>query len=92
MRVLEARFHPQQEANADWVVVGYIIWPDEIRGEQPIVGLVPSPSTAWKGMIASKLRYLVEATTPESFDRLQSLRSRFWSFVEVTPPLTARAH
>ena len=38
--------------------------------------------------ILVKLRYLVEMTAPDSFERLQSLPSRFWSFIDVSahPP------
>ena len=34
--------------------------------------------------VTSKLHYFVAITQPESFERLQVLRSEFWSFVAIT--------
>ena len=34
-------------------------------------------------MLLSKLRYLVGVTGPDSFERLQRLRSDYWSFVPI---------
>lgn len=35
------------------------------------------------GPVLTKLRYFVTLTAPESYERLQSLRSAFWSFVPI---------
>jgi hypothetical protein len=40
---------------------------------------------AGSGTFLSKLAYLVSSTAPDCFERLQHLRSQFWSFVEVAP-------
>lgn len=86
MRVLQARFYPQQVAVDDFVVVGHVVWEENGTKGLPIVQ--PSASlmnTATPATMLSKLQYLVAMTAPEeSFERLQSLKSRFWSFVEVT--------
>jgi hypothetical protein len=80
MRVLEARFHPGN--GMDYFVVGRVVW----QGGSPVVE--PAPTLMLEAeptAIISKLRYLVTATAPESFERLQTLHSRFWSFVEIVP-------
>jgi hypothetical protein len=86
MRVLEARFHPGQRSGQGFVVVGRLVWRGERRSEPPIVEPAPSlDHLARPTTMLSKLHYLVSLTAPESFERLQALRSRFWSFVDVTP-------
>jgi len=88
VRVLEARFHSGQGSDLGFVVVGHLVWrgrpgrrPPQIR---PAASLGPQ---AMPTSMLSKLQYLIRATAPESFQRLQALRSRFWSFVDVTPEL-----
>ncbi|HXJ23652.1 MAG TPA: hypothetical protein VMT03_25775 [Polyangia bacterium] len=86
MRVLEARFHPQQKTGGEFIVVGHVVWDGE--GARPVV----QPSRALlsrsePATLLSKLQYLVSASGHEAFDRLQMLRSQFWSFVEI--PLTS---
>jgi hypothetical protein len=86
MRVLEARFHPQQKKVDDFLVVAHLVWQGQRASERPVVR--PSPSLLLESApatILSKLQYLVSVTAPGSFERLQSLRSRFWSFIEVLP-------
>jgi hypothetical protein len=85
MRVLEARFYPQQRVVDDFVVVGRVVWEGDGMTGQPTVQ--PSKSLMTMGTPAtmlSKLQYLVEVTAPEAFDRLQALKSHFWSFVDVS--------
>jgi hypothetical protein len=85
MRVLEARFHPQQKVAPEFVVVGHVVWDEDVVTGRPTVQ--PSASLIHAGEPATmlvKLQYLVAVTVPETFERLQTLRSRFWSFVEVT--------
>jgi hypothetical protein len=82
VRILEARFHPRHKDDDAFIVVGHVVWEGERR--QPVVQ--PSASLGDQrtpGTILSKLQYLVAVTAPESFERLQTLRSRFWSFVPV---------
>jgi len=80
--VLEARFHPQQKAAGDFIVVGHVVW--EVDDGKPLVQ--PSRRLLSGGEPAtflSKLQYLVALNGAASFERLQVLRSQFWSFVEV---------
>jgi len=86
VKVLEARFHPDERSNdSAFVVVAYLVWRGRGRRRNPIVrpsravGGTDVPST-----MLSKLRYLIGLTAPDSFEGLQALRSRFWSFVDVT--------
>lgn len=82
MRMLEARFHPKM--GSDYLVVGHLRWSSGLEREWPLVELTGgSPWT--QGNLLSKLEYLVSITRPCSFERLQTLRSQFWSFVEVVP-------
>jgi hypothetical protein len=84
MRVLEARFHPRN--GTDYFVVGRVVWYGGTRRIAPVVE--PAPTLMLEAdptAIVSKLRFLVSATAPESFERLQTLNSRFWSFVEIAP-------
>jgi hypothetical protein len=86
MRVLEARFHPQQKASGEFIVVGHVVWDGD--GARPVVQ--PSNALLARGepaTLLSKLQYLVSSSGQEAFDRLQMLRSQFWSFVEI--PLTS---
>jgi hypothetical protein len=85
MRVLEARFHPQQKLAPEFVVVGHVVWDEDGGVGQPTVK--PSVDLIHAGTPATmlvKLQYLVASTVPETFERLQRLNSRFWSFVEVS--------
>jgi hypothetical protein len=80
--VLEARFHPQQKAAGDFIVVGHVVW--EVDDERPLVQ--PSRtllSRTEPATLLSKLQYLVALNGSASFERLQVLRSQFWSFVEI---------
>jgi hypothetical protein len=86
--VLEARFHPRQKTGGDFIVVGHVVWEGE--RERPVVQ--PSSSLLANGepaTLLSKLQYLVSLNGAASFERLQVLRSQFWSFVEV--PLVSPA-
>ena len=86
MRVLEARFHA--EVDSPFLIVGHLVWlgsPDRKPAiVQPAPSLMREESPA---MFLSKLDYLVSSTAPDCFERLQQLRSRFWSFVEVAPSI-----
>ena len=82
MRVLEARFHPQQKTGGEFIVVGHVVW--DGASARPIV----QPSQALlarsePATLLSKLQYLVAAGGHEACGRLQVLRSQFWSFVEI---------
>jgi hypothetical protein len=82
MRMLEARFHPGRKDVGDFIVVGHVVWEGE--SARPVV----RPSTevlmrCEQATLLSKVRYLVSISADESFERLQTLRSQFWSFIEV---------
>jgi hypothetical protein len=83
MRVLEARFHPRRRQQSDVITFGYLVWKGRRRDARPVFeparGLVPDP-------VLSKLRYLVGVSEPDSFERLQALRSDYWSFVPTGTP------
>ena len=78
MRVLEARFHPRRRQQSDVITFGYLVWKSRRRDERPVFepacAAVPDP-------VLSKLRYLVGVSEPDVFERLQALRSDYWSFV-----------
>lgn len=83
VRVLEARFHPRQKGSDDFIVVGHVVW----EGERARPVVQPSTTLLMRrepATLLSKLQYLVSVNGPESFQRLQLLRSQFWSFVEVS--------
>jgi hypothetical protein len=81
-RVLQARFHPLADDREIIVVARVICAGDETRLEPAtLTGLFAAPAS-----VLLKLRYLVQRSAPDSFERLRALRSRFWSFVEIGPP------
>jgi len=82
MKRLEARFHPPFAATDAYVVVGHIV--ADATGLLPRVE--PARSLTRHGApaaILATLKHLVIKTSPTSFERLESLRSRYWSFVPV---------
>lgn len=89
--MLEARFHPEKRGGREFVVVAHLVWAGSPDGQLPIVqpfaSSLPDLSPA---TMLSKLRYLVSITSPESFQGLQTLRSQYWSFVEVPAEPAAR--
>ena len=82
--VLEARFNPSSIDGSSTVVVGHVIWFD-VADNRPVVQPSFTPGDQMPPLaLLLKLKYLVEATSPDSFDRLKRLRSQFWSFVDVS--------
>ena len=84
MRALEVRFHPLERNGPTFVVVGHVVWDDEDTKQGPRIEPTPAlaKQTAPATMLAT-VRHLVLMTSPHSFERLQRLQNRFWSFVEV---------
>jgi hypothetical protein len=84
-RVLEARFHPFEDKSPTFVVVGHLVWRDDVASPE----IQPSPTldrqTAPGTMLAT-IRHFVAMTSPRSFEGLQILRNRFWSFKAVAAP------
>jgi hypothetical protein len=87
VRVLEARFHPFEQESPTFVVVGHVVWDDDRPERTPRVEAAAALArqTAPTTMLAT-VKHLVHMTAPKTFERLQSLRSRFWSFVSVQLP------
>jgi len=80
-RVLLARFHPLADESRIVVVGRVICAADGAYLDAASPGsLFAAPAT-----LLLKLRYLIDRAAPDPFDSLRRLRSRFWSFVEITP-------
>ncbi len=80
-RVLLARFHPLAD-DSQIVLVGRVVCAADgahLDAASP-GGRFQAPAT-----LLLKLRYLIERAAPDPFESLRKLRSRFWSFVEITP-------
>jgi hypothetical protein len=84
MRVLEARFRSGVAGTDAFVVVGRLVWRQPDPAGDPVIQADPALLPVAAPPLVEKLRYLVNVTAPDSYQRLQSLRSRFWSFVDVT--------
>jgi len=80
MRMLEARFHPRQKDQPEFIVVGRLVWSNAEPSERPI--FQPSNASLPDATVI-KLRYLLAVTAPDCFRGLMTLRSQFWSFVEL---------
>jgi hypothetical protein len=86
MRVLEARFYPRPAADGEFVVVAYVVWKRDGGADLPTVQ--PSAELIDSAALATmllKLEFLVTHAAPDAFTRLKTLKSQFWSFVDVTP-------
>jgi hypothetical protein len=85
VRTLEARFHPASKAVQGFVVVGRVRCSDRDTQIEP----APIPAQAVKPFDASrlhqKLEFIVMSAVGDPVRELLSLRSGFWSFVEVEP-------
>jgi hypothetical protein len=87
MRVLEARFHPRRRGQTDFVTLGYLVWREGVD-DRPVF---EPARAALPDAVLSKLFYLVDFNEPDSFARLQSLRSVYWSFVPIAADETTAA-
>jgi hypothetical protein len=88
MRRLEARFHPSENDRDDYVIVGHLIWGATRLDEFPLVEPAPSLKLAnAPHAILQTLRHLIRIKGPRPFERLVSLLSTHWSFVEVDSQL-----
>ena len=80
MARLEARFHPP-DRRGGYIVVGHVTWPDGERDARievsPMLALAPAPAT-----ILATFRHLVRRLG-SSRERLEAIRSEYWTFVEV---------
>jgi hypothetical protein len=83
MKKLEARYYPPFARNR-FVVIAHVFIPTEGHDLRPRIR--PARPTSHPGSPASllsTLRYLVRLTTPHTWERLTTLRSRYWSFASV---------
>ena len=86
MKMLEARFHPPLAGGQAYIVVGHVIVESDGRTIATRVkpcgslGRQSAPAT-----LLATLRHLARLTAPRSWERLQSLRNRHWSFVPLEP-------
>jgi len=90
--VLEARFRFDAATDAQPITVAHVVWAHP-RDPHPIVRpAVSLQRHQGPAAILVKLQYLVAMTAPHSFERLQSLSSRFWSFIDVSsnPPISPK--
>ncbi len=84
MRVLEARFHPLKRSGNLALVVGYVL----CEGRQAFVRPAPPPpygqvaDPALPAML-EKLRYIVGTSGKHAYERLSSLNSEYWSFIDL---------
>jgi hypothetical protein len=81
---LEARFSSRSKGDDAFVVVGRVAWKDKTSASPkvfPSAALTKGPS---EHPLLAKLRYLVDFAALGSFERLQNLPSKFWSFIDVT--------
>ena len=86
MRMLEARFHPRRRSQPDFDTVGYLVW----KSEEPRARPVFEPTRELPASVLSKIKYFIAISEPDSFERLQTLRSEFWSFVRIAPDERSR--
>jgi hypothetical protein len=80
--MVEARFRRREDD--EYVIVAYLVW-DKARIDAP-----PrvEPASSLKDInapyaILTTLRHLVRIRSPRAFERLRSIPSKLWSFVEV---------
>jgi len=72
------------------VVVGHVVWSDTSDDHPVVQPSFSLMSQATPATLLSKLQYLVAVSSPDSFGRLQGLRSQFWSFVDVSTGETGK--
>jgi hypothetical protein len=86
MKMLEARFHPPLAGGQAYIVVGHVIV--EWEGKTVATRVKPCGSLVRQcapATLLATLRHLARVTAPRSWERLQSLRNRHWSFVPLEP-------
>lgn len=84
VRILEARFLQPQRDGSPYMVVAHVVWRRNGARERPVVRAAPGvDANGTASTVLAKLQYLLTVTAPDSFTRLQALRSRFWAFVDV---------
>lgn len=82
MRALEARFHRRHCGRESTIVVGRVLCEGDWAVIQPAAS-VDGPETFNQEAALTKLRFLVAASLPRPYERLQMLKSEYWSFVSA---------
>lgn len=83
MKKLEARYYPPFTRNR-FIVIAHVFIPTEGTDLTPVIRPVrPRARPGSPASLLSTLRYLVRTTTPYTWERLTTLRSRYWSFASV---------
>jgi hypothetical protein len=83
MKILEARFHPQSKHGSIVVTVGRVVCDGKRASIVPFAVHAPMVRPFDSDGLITKLQFLVDSSIPEPYDRLTTLRSDFWSFVDV---------
>jgi hypothetical protein len=86
VRRLEARFHPHSRSDNRFVVVGHIVCDESGPRIEPADIPAKSAKPFDSARLHEKLAFLVLSTAGEPCRSLLSLRSGYWSFVEISPP------
>jgi hypothetical protein len=84
VRRLQARFHPHSRSDDRFVVVGHIVCDDGGPRIEPADIPARSAKPFDSARLHDKLAFLVLSTTGEPCRSLLSLRSGYWSFVEMS--------
>jgi hypothetical protein len=83
MKLLEARFHPRSKKAGAPIAVARVVCEDTTAlvepFELPARRLEPFDGNA----LMAKLNSLVESARPGPYEQLTTLKSEFWSFVDV---------
>jgi hypothetical protein len=83
MKKLEARYYPPF-TRSRFLVVAHIFFPSDGSERKPLIRPIHTRfDQGSPAALLSTLRYLVHTTAPYTWERLTSLRSRYWSFVSV---------
>jgi hypothetical protein len=86
---LEARFSSRSNGDDAFVVVGRVVWKDETSASPTVIPSAALAKEPSEHALLAKLRYLVDFVALGSFERLQNLPSKFWSFIDVTAEASA---
>jgi len=83
MKVLEARFHPHSKKAGTPIPVARVVCENTTALVEPLELPTRRPEPFDGSALMAKLNSLVESAYPRPYEHLTSLRSEFWSFVEV---------
>ena len=84
MHVLEARFHPWSKSSPTFVPMGRILCKDDGASVEKLAVTAGAVRPFDRDRLYSQLNWLVVSAIDPARDLLQA-RSKFWSFVELSP-------